>query len=315
MTCIYDYSYSYGFLHRVQITSYASDATGDVAPISRIEGERTGLSRAFLIYRGVAVGPDRKIYAYTCGKSTSYCTPTIEVYAPGASGAVKPIAAIAGPNTGLLAGDGYVAVDSQGTIYVVSSVELGSAVVTVYGAGASGNVAPIQTISGSYTGLNAPRGIAVDAAHNIYVSNDAPYGKHSVTVYAAGSTGNVAPIREITGKKTQFSPNYTFGIALDGAGNIYVANYGTVLVFAAGATGNVAPIGEIMGKHTRVSGATGVALDSSDNIYVNNTNYPLGPSYITVYQAGENGNHRPLQIIRGSATRLRGHYVTGIAVR
>src|SRR5438034_4321005 len=50
--------------------------------------------------------------------------------------------------------------------------------VTVYAAGASGNVAPIATIGGSSstdnTGLNYPVGIARDGAGRLYVTNPGP---------------------------------------------------------------------------------------------------------------------------------------------
>ena len=45
---------------------------------------------------------------------------------------------------------------------------------TVYSAGATGNVAPIQTIAGSMTGLHYPGGIALNPLNgNIYVANPA----------------------------------------------------------------------------------------------------------------------------------------------
>lgn len=66
---------------------------------------------------------------------------------------------------------------------------------------------------GANTGLAGPRGIAVDSNGNIYVVSDgllyngaavAPFGVTSprVTVYSAGSSGNVAPIATIGGSLT-----------------------------------------------------------------------------------------------------------------
>jgi 6-phosphogluconolactonase (cycloisomerase 2 family) len=76
----------------------------------------------------------------------------------------------------------------------------GSASVTVYAEGATGNATPIQTISDSYTGLTKPTDVAVDASRDIYVANST--GNGSVTVYSAGATGNVAPIQTIVGSMT-----------------------------------------------------------------------------------------------------------------
>ncbi|HET6947958.1 MAG TPA: hypothetical protein VFJ45_09125, partial [bacterium] len=71
--------------------------------------------------------------------------------------------------------------------------------VTVYEPSATGDVAPIRTISGTSTGLNVPYGVALDAAGILYVSNGA---SNSITVYAPGATGDVAPIRTISGANT-----------------------------------------------------------------------------------------------------------------
>ncbi len=46
-------------------------------------------------------------------------------------------------------------------------------------------------------------GIALDGSGNIYVAND--NGTNTVTVYAAASNGNVAPIRSIMGTSTQLN--------------------------------------------------------------------------------------------------------------
>ena len=97
--------------------------------------------------------------------------------------------------------------------------------VTVYASGATGNALPIRTIIGSNTGLNNPVDIAVGDGGKIYVAN---YGNGSseigsVTVYAAGATGNVAPIQTISGPNARVQgPD---GIALDPVNkHIYVSN-------------------------------------------------------------------------------------------
>ena len=93
--------------------------------------------------------------------------------------------------------------------------------VTVYAAGANGNVAPVRTISGSATNLDDPEGIALDSDLNTYVVNA---HNNSVTVFAAGANGDATPIQTISGSETGL--NDPGGIALDSQRNIYVANYG-----------------------------------------------------------------------------------------
>ncbi len=89
--------------------------------------------------------------------------------------------------------------------------------------GTSGNWAQIREISGSNTRLAAPRDVAEDGSGNLYVTNQG--GGDSVTVYAAGAMGNVAPIQKIRGPATGL--NSPFGIAFDQYNEeFYVANSG-----------------------------------------------------------------------------------------
>jgi NHL repeat len=172
--------------------------------------------------------------------------------------------------------------------------------VTIYGVAASGNVAPLHTIVGEGTGLVGPVRNALDASHNVYVTNNASGGPGSVNVYAAGAYGDVAPIRQIAGSSTGLSSPW--GIALDSSGNIYVTNTGTnsVTVYAAGADGNVAPIRTISGSSTGLSSPTGIALGANGKIAVSN----IGNRSVTEYAANANGNVTPSKTIIGANTGL-----------
>jgi hypothetical protein len=177
--------------------------------------------------------------------------------------------------------------------------------VTMYPVGATGNVAPIATIFGPDTDLDTATSIALDSAHNIYVTNGRG---ESVTVYAAGATGNVAPIRKISGRKTGL--NFPVGVGLDASGAVYVANSGatsntrwSITVYAPGATGDVAPIRTIKGHATELFDPQALAVAASGTIYVltsDKTGYPQ----INVYAAGANGDARPIRTIGGAATGL-----------
>jgi len=245
---------------------FAAGASGDVAPISTISGSNTGLVQP----TGIAVDSTGKIYVADYGAEDPG-GPSVFIFAAGANGNVAPVATITGAATGLVFPNG-LALDSSGKIYVANEgTNQATSSVTVYAAGATGNAAPLATISGSATLLNDPHGLALDAAGNIYVANlpppaGAPAGaagpgpSGSVLVFAAGSTGNVAPKTTITGSSTLLSrPN---GISLDALGNIYVADNSAnaVLVFTAGATGNVAPISNISGANTGFSDLHGVTV-------------------------------------------------------
>jgi len=188
--------------------------------------------------------------------------------------------------------------------------------VTAYPAGSSnGDVSPLTPAP---TDLASPGWMAFDAIGNIYVTNQVG----TITIYAAGTNGDIAPIAIIAGSNTGLeSPE---GIALDSYGNIYVADDGpsgngpsSVFVYpplAVSGTGtlNETPIATISGLATGLSAPTGIALDSSRNIYVAD-NFadsvfvypPLGSSTGTL-------NEAPIATISGLATGLSAP--TGIAL-
>src|SRR2546426_4357216 len=181
-------------------------------------------------------------------------------------------------------------------VYVVNG---GANSVAAYAPVASGDAAPTAVIhGGSNTGLNGPRGIALDAAGNIYVAN---YGVGTVTVYAPGASGNAAPTATIGGSNTDLS--YPVGIALDTTGRIYVANASTndnITIYAPAASGNATPTDMIAGSNTGLNAGGALALDSAGNLYV--ANY-YGSS-ITVYAPGASGNATPSTTIARSNTGL-----------
>ena len=84
------------------------------------------------------------------------------------------------------------------------------------------NVAPAATIVGDSsadsTGFNNPSAIALDPMGNIYITNYGSQngGAGSVTIYPAGSNGNVTPSSTISGPLTGLSAPQ--GIAVVSAG-------------------------------------------------------------------------------------------------
>jgi len=146
-------------------------------------------------------------------------------------------------------------------------------------------------------------------------------GEPDVTIYPLGSNGDATPSAIIEGEGTGL--NAARGIAVDSNGNIYVANDGSsdggtdsITVYPPGSNGDAAPIAVIEGDNTGLINPTGVAVDSSGNIYVANCGELCGggninPS-VTVYPPGSNGNAIPSATISGSNTGL--DYSLGIAV-
>jgi hypothetical protein len=232
------------------ITVYAPNATGNEAPT------RTIIGLPYHQPKGIAINPiNGDIYVARANNNAIF------IYTASASGSASPIGEIQGSQTGLNSPFG-VALDKRGNIYVTNTDDgTGNGSVTVYAAGSTGNVVPIQTIAGTRTELAGPQQLALDSSLNIYVVNSAyDGGKGSLTVYAAGANGNVAPIEAIEGSKTELDG--ADGITLDGSNNIYAANAGnnSVTVYAAGSTGNVAPFNTIQGAKTGLDGTRGIVI-------------------------------------------------------
>ena len=144
-------------------------------------------------------------------------------------------------------------------------------------------------------------------------------GHDSITKYAAGSSGDAAPVAEIIGGNTKlYSPSR---LTVDSSGNIYVANPGSILyaankspivqavdtitVYSPGSTGNIAPVRTISGALTRLSALSGIAVDSSGNIYAASLGVEGSRGAgILIFAAGSNGNVAPTTSIDGDCANL-----------
>lgn len=120
--------------------------------------------------------------------------------------------------------------------------------VVEYAPGSTGNTSTVATISGATSCVSLPTGVALDTSNRIYVANEAACpaghgGGGSVTIYAAGANGDVAPTYSIFGPTGGFQAE---AIALDAAANVYVGlgqNWPEDgFKFSAGSSGNAAPI-------------------------------------------------------------------------
>jgi hypothetical protein len=246
----------------------------------------------------------------------------ILVLAPAATGTLTahPIRTITGPSANLY-GAGLMAVDGPGNIYLwqTDSTRTKPATIVQFAAGADGNVAPIRTIEvAQYPSDNAagyPAGLGIDEKGNIIfaVSNlPATSGgvnteSDTIEVFTPTQSGNATPARTISGPASQLTQ--IAGLAVDGAGNIYVAmsTYATgadptILEFAGGAdnTLSAAPINRISGTQAMLSRflLNSLAVDGPGNIYAMTYTFPnpttgAPPYYMLRFPVGATGNVAP----------------------
>jgi hypothetical protein len=174
--------------------------------------------------------------------------------------------------------------------------------ITEYAPGANGSPAPINTIAGPATGLDAPTGVAFGPNGDVLVVNSVG---NSITVYAPGASGNVAPTATIAGASTGLSgPG---ALRVDTAGDIYVSNESgtpSVTEYAPSATGDAAPIATISGSGTGLdfdrAGSVSLAVGAGGDVLVADS----AGNEVTAYPPGSTGNVAPVVAILGASTGL-----------
>jgi len=306
------------------VTAYPplGNSTGilNEAPVALISGPKTQLRDPVAMTVDAAGdvyvasqrgGPTRPVKDYSPG--------VITIYSAGSNGNVAPAATIKGSATGLTNPVG-IALDSDGDIYVGNTSRYVDphvnypASIEMFSAGSSGNAIPSAIIAGSQTNIGYPQGIAVDSERNIYTTGYAVIANSSVAaidVYAAGSTGDVAPTAAIDGP-TGLSEN---AIALDANGNLYVLNSsggpvgtGSVTEYSAGSIGDVAPNNTITSSSTGINTSQAIAVDAGGKIYVTNQ----FENSVGIYAAGSYATGPPIATIIGNDTGLNSPFSIGL---
>ncbi len=292
----------------------------------------TGSDARFFEPQGVAV--DSASNVYVADRSNH----TIRKVTP--AGVVTTLAGLAGSvgtpdGAGSAARFGYpqgVAVDSAGNVYVADGWNYTIRKVTP--AGVVTTLAGLARSGGSVDGTGSaarfywPSGVAVDSAGNVYVADTynntirkvTPAGVVTTLAGRAGSWGSA----DGTGSAARF--DYPSGVAVDSAGNVYVADLSnhtirkvtpagvvTTLAGLAGSSGSA----DGTGSAARFRQPSGVAVDSAGNVYVadnaNNTIQKVTPMGVVTTVAGRAGILNS-DSADGTGNAAQFEYPSGVAV-
>ena len=278
-------------------------------PSGRVDG--TGTAARFYHPTGLTVDSSGTVYV------ADYENDLIRKVS--AAGVVTTIAG-AGGVTGSLDGSGFILIPSQfwgptnlttdasGNVYVsdtwnetIRKIAPDGTVTTLAGlVGATGSADG----TGTAANFNGPTGLAVDAAGNVYVADTYNHTVRVLSPAGAVTTlaGTVGTAGSADGTGTAATFDYPSGLAVDGAGNLYVADYGNdtirkiapggaVTTFAgtAGVPGN----GDGMGTGATFNHPRDVTIDAGGNLYVadsgNQTIRKISPAGVVTTLAGSAG--------------------------
>ncbi|MHB8520044.1 MAG: NHL repeat-containing protein [Limisphaerales bacterium] len=242
--------------------------------------------------------------------------------------------------TGGFGRGGGVAVDSAGNVFVADSgnqtirkVTPAGVVTTVAGlAGGKGSVDG----TGTAARFNGPSGVALDSAGNVFVADTVNSTIRKVTPAGAVTTlagllqigTNGFPVRESadgTGSAARFS--YPSGVAVDSAGNVYVADAGNNTIRKVTAPGVVTTLAgragyggsaDGTGSTARFNSPSSVAVDGAGNVYVADTYNstirkvtPVGTNWVVTTLAGQTGS---IGSVDGTGSAARFWVPSGVTV-
>lgn len=259
----------------------AASSAGDGSPATSV-----ALSPA-----GVAIAPDGTIYIADRSQNrirkvaadTGVITTVAGNGAPGFFGDGGPATAAN------LSSPAAVTLDAAGNLYIadtdnhcVRKVSAGTGVITTvagYGDMAFGGDGGPATLAS----MNQPMGVAVDGAGNLYIAD---FGNHRIRKVAAGTgiistfagNGN-AMFYGDGGAATSAGLFYPSGVAVDGSGNVYIADARNNRIRKVDIATGI--IGTVAGKGTagfsgdggaataaELKGPQGVAVDPAGNIFI-----------------------------------------------
>lgn len=307
---------------RYPFSTFAGNPPGSV--------DGTGANARFNLPESVAVDADGNVYvADTANNVIRKITP---------AGLTSTLAGLAG-SSGSDNGQGSaarfnspvgIAVDSLGNLYIGDT--LNDCVRKITPAGLVTTVAGSPGESGSADGNGgaarffSPRGLAIDGSGNIYVADSDNGTIRKITpsgdvTTIAGTAGNFG---SNNGNGASASFAFPSSVAIDGSGNVYVADMFNSTIRKITSAGDVSTFAgkpavrgstDATGGNARFNFPEGVAVDTAGNVYVadgsNQTIRKITPAGVVSTLAGS-----PLQkgAADGSGSSARFFDPTGLAV-
>ncbi|CAN5504565.1 hypothetical protein BH10ACT2_BH10ACT2_10600 [soil metagenome] len=217
-----------------------------------------------------------------------------------------------------------VAVDATGNVYVadtdnqrIRKITAAGDVTTLAG---NGNADWVDD-NGTSAQFDHPRGIAVDTAGNVYVGDSANNRIRKITPGGDVSTLAGSTQGWVDGNGATAQLSFPWGVAVDAAGNVYVADRGNNRIRKITPGGDVTTLaGQTLGGWVDDTGAAamfnhpqGVAVDTAGNVYVADTDNhrirKITPVGVVTTLAGST-----LGYLDGQGTAAQFAYPSGVAL-
>ncbi len=276
-------------INDASVKIFSTSASGNVAPNGTIKS----ISFGTLGPHYIALDASRNMWISDSTNNAIYEFPARTAGTPHTGAAAHMFV---GLDTSLSSPHGII-FDTVGNLWGVnwtgnSIFEYSAAQIATLLAGGISDVAPAVTISGRRTRMNNAYGIAIDSTGRIVVTNQTVGGL--INVYSAGSSGNAAPVFQITSTAIA---NGEYGLTLDSLGDYWVAavpttgNLGQILKFnpssCSTGTCTLSPILSISGG--TVVTPVGIAVDASGDIWAGNPAGNVKIKFVNQSAAFNNG--------------------------
>jgi uncharacterized protein (TIGR03437 family) len=238
-----------------------------------------------------------------------------------------------GPATSTQLSPNGVAVDSSGNLYIADSNDhrirkvSGGVITTVAGNGTGGLFGGFSGDNGPATSaqLGGPQGVTVDTTGNLYIADDLRIRKVSGGVITTVAGNGTRGFSGDNGPATSAQLGGPAGVAVDTAGNLYIADYGNhdirrvsngVITTVAGNVGRGFSGDNGPATSAQLSFPSSVAVDSDGNLFIadsgNNRIRKVSGGVITTV-AG-NGAYYGFSGDNGPATSAVLRFPTGVAL-